>query len=260
MNKTKSFNNRQYEALNRICNEIGEVDSEFSFNVAYWNEKNEFVVGKPGKENHKWLNYYWVEYIKRGEQYRITMFFKDFDHGSGNIHILPGGIQIWKKNDHCKFLPKGFCENDLKQCKKDRSGKVVYAMIGGKPYCEYGWIPLLETVVFWNYEILNEFIEIIKKDTFKCFDKTLYSKDFYQDVCNYSNKGRHGNYKKYYLIRMKDDELYYKTEFIEGIGYFTKYDGEEVKYIKGNKENRCGPNYYDEEQGRWIIVEKQYNI
>ncbi len=48
---------------------------------------------------HDYIAYYWAEFKKDGNDYRLTMFFKDFDHGTGNIHVLPGLFQLWIKSD-----------------------------------------------------------------------------------------------------------------------------------------------------------------
>lgn len=157
-----------------------------------------------------------------------------------------------------KFI-NGFCEKDLRYVKKTRDGKIYYPMIGGTTYCEYGWMPLLDSVFFWNEENLSGLMDCIKKENYRCVGRGIYSNQFYQEVRNYSEKGRSGHYMRYSLFRFQGESLFYKTILIEGEGYFTKFDGEEVTYAKGGGKNPNGPNYYDTEKERWMINEKQFN-
>lgn len=54
-------------------------------------------------------------------------------------------------------------------------------MIGGKPYCEYGWMPLIETV-FYGDKILDNFIDNIKNNTVQGVKNTMNSNEFYKNV------------------------------------------------------------------------------
>ena len=263
MNVNREFNQKQRDALKEIITELenNKLASDITYYVGYWNENNDFVVSESkseSEESHDWLNYYWAEYTNRKEniRYRITMYYKDFDHGSGNIHVLPGAIQVWKNNSHCVSGDDGFCEKDLSEYKTKRDGSISYSMIGGKPYCEYGWEPLLKSAVFWNEDILKELIECIKNDKVRCYSNSICSNEFYKDVKGYSQNGRCGHYIKYSIFRFRECTLYYKTVLIQGIGYFTKFDGEKDDFEPGNNVNTCGPNYIDETNGRWVIINK----
>ncbi len=256
----KEFNWKQRETLKYIITELKDlIDSDVKYWVGYWGKDNNFYVSelKPeSEEPHNWLNYYWAEYtnIKDSIKYRVTMFYKDFDHGSGNIHVLPGAIQVWKKHSQCISEDNGFCGKELSEYNTKREGGISYSMIGGKPYCEYGWEPLLKSAVFLNEDILNELIDYIKKDKVQCYSNSICSNKFYKDVKGYSQNGRCGHYKKYSIFRFSGCTLYYKTVLIQGIGYFTKFDGEKVEFKRGNNVNECGPNYVDETKGRWVIM------
>ena len=96
----KNFNCKQKESLIKIIDELGEKAKKKHYYVGYFeNENNTFnIMNLEDKEKHDYLNYYWCEYQIENEQFKITMFYKDFDCGSGNIHVLPGAIQVWKKN------------------------------------------------------------------------------------------------------------------------------------------------------------------
>lgn len=262
--KFKEFNNRQKEALYRIISDLDSSIEKIEYKVGYW-EKDTFIIKSSYDspeclgESHDWLNYYWAEYTKDNENYRITMYIKDFDHDSGNIHVYPGGIQIWKKQD-CSECPEdgygknGFCKSELSV--KINKNSFIYSMSGGKPYCEFGWKPLLKEVFFWNDEVLNDFIEALKNGNYLFSSKELKSSEFYKDVIGYSDKGNSGHPNRYYLFKFNSEYRYYKTMLVDGLGYFTKYDGEEVGFLDNG--NPKGPNYVDIENRTWVIVDNQY--
>lgn len=45
-------------------------------------------------ESHDFLNYYWMEFSYRHKAYKLSMYYKDMDHRTGNLHVLPGAIQL----------------------------------------------------------------------------------------------------------------------------------------------------------------------
>lgn len=100
---TKAFNTSQRNALVKICKALREDIKNLRYYVAYWDENGKFesrelnITKKSDQEPHCFLNYYWAVYQRGDERYRITMYYKDFDHGSGNIHVYPGAVQVWKR-------------------------------------------------------------------------------------------------------------------------------------------------------------------
>lgn len=274
--KFECFNNRQKDMLLSIIDEMKTKIVKPTFFIGYWEEDcdNFNVVEIPNRESFKnynkhnyCLNYYWCEYKKDNVDYRITMFYKDFDKHSGNIHILPGAIQVWKRPYYCKDFVSGFCKEDLINKTFNTKRKVKYECRGGKPYCEFGWIPLFETPIFWNKFTKDTIIAKIKKED---YEYETNNETFYSCVSGYSNKG--GGTGNYSLLkfdkRYKKDgtkSAYYKTIFVKGLGFFAKYkyNGEKVKifninYRENQEENPKGPNHYCLEKERWIIEEKQY--
>ena len=260
--RVKNFNCKQKESLIKIIDELGEKAKKKHYYVGYFeNENNTFnIMNLEDKEKHDYLNYYWCEYQIENEQFKITMFYKDFDCGSGNIHVLPGAIQVWKKIEEDGWDCFGFCEKTLSRSNRNKEGIVEYKMIGGKPYCEYGWMPLIETPVFYDDKILDNFIDNIKNNTVQGVKNTMNSNEFYKNVKDYSSHGRSGHYMRYSLLKYeyKENYLYYKTMYITNIGFFTKYDGEKVAFELGNGINGCGPKYYDDKSNKWIIQKEQY--
>lgn len=274
-NNVEKFNKEQKKALINLCDEIKDVNSEVKIYVLYWIEKDEdenYHIDEEGKEKHDFLNYYWGEFKKDGMEYKITMFYKDFDFGSGNIHVLPGAIQVWKKvSCWCSEEDdKGFCLNDLRKETFIKNGGGEYYMSGGKTYCEYGWKPLFDGALFWDDKNLESIITCIQNGMFKCVDYSIKSNKFYEGVKDYKLFGKpkeerlsRGNYMRYSLYRFSRSYLYYKTLYIKDKGYFTKYDGRCVEFVEAQNpndgtKNEKGPNYYDLKQCKWIINDKQY--
>ena len=260
--KIEEFNVNQRQALQEIIDNLNGLEN-IKFFVGYWLDSNEFIVSQDFYINeHKFLNYYWCEYKKDNINYRITMFYKDFDHGSGNIHILPGGIQIWEKISSCNGVDKGFCGNELKR-PNIKDGKIEYQCLGGKPYTEFGWKPLFEYLQLWNNDVLEVLIDNLKKDSFKVVKCGTDVKSFYSSVLN-PPKGTVSSQSRgrYILLQFNEKFLYYKTVYINGYGYFTKFDGEEIEFKKykddKNNINEKGPNHYDLQECKWVIEENLF--
>lgn len=77
------------------------------------------------------LDYYWIEFQYQNKNYKISAFYKDYDRSTGNIHILPGPIQLWEQ-------------------RKELEKFEFTAGIGCVPYPEGMWYPILDKPYFWN--------------------------------------------------------------------------------------------------------------
>ncbi len=218
---------------------------------------------KKEQNNNDIVNYYWVEYEKNSEQYRLCMFYKDFDHGSGNIHVLPGIIQLWKRCPNCEEY---FHVNKYETSVDDEKvGQNAYKADGGKMYCEEGWKPIWSNKVdksseflliwcsnidqekinnengnfyteraeeFWNFINAPEGVGPEK------WSKTKLTSSFYGKLKEviYDGIGRTCNGRNlYHLLRWKMIEdnymqAYYKMVYVKGYGYFCIYDGKPHVY------------------------------
>lgn len=155
--KIKEFNLKMYEGLKTII-DYGlsqDIIKEPKFYRVFYlnNQLNIVQENQVGfSENQKkdfseqYLEYFWSEF-SMGENedkktYKITMFFKDFDHGSGNIHVLPGMIQFWEKAEDAIDLEKSdyFVVNKGKTS-EEHSNRPYIEHKGGSIFCEEGWIP-----------------------------------------------------------------------------------------------------------------------
>lgn len=98
----EKFNTESLKALENYCKEkkiegkiykyrFGKLsDINSNGKIEQYDEQNNEV-------SKEYLEYYW---IKSDDGKRIvTAFYKDFDHGTGNIHVLPGIIQEWELID-----------------------------------------------------------------------------------------------------------------------------------------------------------------
>ena len=236
----------------------------------------------------EYLGYYWFEFKIHSDEYRITMFVKDFDEGAGNIHTLPGMIQIWYKYQEKEGIDEKKLFFSVKKnvitrvpyrIKKERE-RESYRSTGGINFQEGKWIPLFKentanSLCIWdisaNIEIYESIISSfwkINQDSIKtdikglCTGKNAYM--LYGDSSNinllYKNNKNVGKAKKcgkytYILYKWDDKEncemqAYYKHMWIEDEeAYFVVFDGE--NHMHSTEKNICGPNYID--KGKWII-------
>lgn len=198
------------------------------------------------------LNYYWSEYEKDSEQYRLCMFFKDFDYSSGNLHVLPGMVQLWKRCNYAK-------EECFVSGKKKKITEKYCS--GGQSYCEGGWRPCgyndntytRDIRIIWGISIAEK--KMHKKMFYKCqaisfWDSMLsdkkyapanwlegkFSEAFYGQLKRilYEDMDRQEGVKirngrgTYYLYRweVKEDlvRTYYKLIYVKKYGWFCIFD------------------------------------
>lgn len=250
-------------------------------------EKNE------GQKENEYLNYYWAEYKYGNEDYRLCMYYKDFDHGTGNIHINPGYVQLWKKNNGNE-KPFSIYLSESSEGKRKCKKKEKYGYDGGQLYSEEGWIPIgaeqkesytCSTYAIWREDIgekIEDSNEIEKRaeEFWKC---NWYGNDQGQPIewmqSKYGNKF-YGNLKEkiyselpkgkqtkngtgtYYLYQWDEGDgkymyAFYKMIYVEGCGFFYIFDNKKHKY--NTSKNDKGPNYYDDEQKKWIINYDEIN-
>lgn len=191
------------------------------------------------------LDYYWAEFKYGDTQYKVSMFYKDFDTSTGNIHVLPGAVQIWKKCTHnCNC--GSICEFVLTKHTPKHNSTV---------YPECGWIPICESPLFWDNQsdITSTIFNIItgKCDiSYKC---NISSSNFYKDIIGiYSDIlrkqehyiQRHGHFKKYSLYKWNVDNnkihSYFKIFDCKGYGFFAQFGGFDSVAISDYNEYQNG--------------------
>lgn len=231
----------KYYYLKLLQNSDSKVDSQYIV--------CELSRQKSIEEQGEYLGYYWAEYENEYGMYKLCMFYKDFDHASGNIHVLPGWIQLWKKC--CKSSKFFFInQNESSIYKKI---KKTYGSGTISTYCEEGWKPVWSNTSM-NINIVSPIWNIyngvqLKKHTYdtivgqiwnyiynvgNCSDCCLYPKvtnkdikEYYKkicsEICNDSSLKKHGR-GKYSLIKWNILEgiikINYKMLFVQGHGFF----------------------------------------
>jgi len=147
------FNKSMYEGIRTIIikgEETGKISNPVYFRAFYNDSEDRFELSKSTnsgfnkdyikKFSNKYLEYFWAQFTMGEGTYRITMFFKDFDHGTGNIHVLPGMIQFWEKHDNSELEQDGYFV-----VYNGHTSKIVQNAYeshgGGNIYCEEGWVP-----------------------------------------------------------------------------------------------------------------------
>lgn len=256
VNSIAVFNNRRRDELKtifNICKNLEVVLLTGMYKLSWLtgekvkielSQDNKLIYkGKYGnsieeESENDFLNYYWIEFdIKELEsiiKYKISLFYKDFDSNTGNIHVLPGALQCWK-----------YINNN-----RDPINKIALLCGDGiKIYNEYGWEPFYKKPLFI---ITNEFKEyvteilehLINQSTDLPLNKGIMQSNSYYEgfiierkectkhKLNKDNKQgsiRRGHYLKYALIEWYNIADSYEFEsfqeifLFKGLGYFSKF-------------------------------------
>ncbi len=248
-------------------------DKKCKIHKLYW--KDDVNTGEPSE---RYLDYYLIEFEYSGTMYKISMFYKDFDMRTGNVHVLPGAIQIWRKvKCNCEYMCDELIHTNMDLI---------------RPYIEYGWSPMCYKPILWNMdnEVHTKLIgEIYSKIRTGCYDKPvesekvclegakeeqyIYSSSFYAPIIGNFNKPLPsseertmcGHYMKYSLLRWKDEKdkdgnkyMYtlYKIYICQGYGIFAKY-GKEGKYLLNN-ENQ--PNTFEDNEWKFCYKSVETSV
>lgn len=261
MSAVVEFNKRNRAKLMEIVEELLDkksVEKVDYYHLDFTKPEGKEVVGpeKIGKDTvgevlnrpvSERIEYYWITFTYNKTDYKVSMFYKDFDHDSGNLHVLPGRVQWWKKEENIsKVFPK-LIGNEVFVSAKER----IKAITEGVN--KMGWVPQKKPPVFWtNNNILNYNLD---------FDKTvIYDKVF--------PKPWHPNIKTKYSIlgfakNIKESParfFAYRVIEVSNYGYFYDFDNAWHCYKKGIKqwkngtsESSASPNDYSETEGRWLL-------
>lgn len=216
--------------------------------VAYkynWNTEKKIKIEKfeeIDSQENKWVNYYWIEFEKIEVKYKFSLFYKDFDRKSGNIHVLPGAVQLWKKekNDYCKL-------NKMK--------KEDYAV----PFVEDEWYPQFNKIHYIYNDIEDCLSSMIEKKT--KFKRKRINNEFlyYYEINNINYDFINFNpekIQKYPIIKWKCYPSkrnqkywisYYFSEFDFKNSIFSKYG--QIQFWRGISASPCSPSEYEEEEG-----------
>lgn len=216
-------------------------------------------------ESHDFLNYYWMEFSYQHKAYKLSMYYKDMDHRTGNLHVLPGAIQLWEAGTCSHFID-------------DRSLSLYEYYCS--PFEEYHWRPIFKRPLFWNLNQISDVTEyihnLILNDRMTEYPhiQNYCSKGFYSEINPFFERLHHdklhllmqqdnghsyrtgqGISSKYYLYRWIDIDFYkscdnpfytlYRTENYNGLGVFTKFG--EWYYHHG------APNRFCNITKKWLI-------
>lgn len=184
--------------------------------------------------NSKYVDYFWVEFHKNNTDYKVTLFYKDFDARTGNIHVLPGGIQIWERS-----LEKA--ESNSLEVMKKRKNEIVL-------FSENEWYPLLNSYHSVFDKNLKDILDIY------CSEKSDASFDI--DINVFANNiPSSGGRGKYSIMRWKEhsrpkDGCFYSLYFtwLDRSGFwFTQY-GEVIFWSREN-DKTGSPHEYEDKSG-----------
>ena len=246
-----SFNNAEHELYEREIKDIRDLN----------------LLKDSGNVE---IEYYWIVFNSSPElfdknckadigdittkTYKITMFYKDFDHSSGNLHVVPGAMQVWEKEENSDKGKESFWIRNGQVNQNYLENKPGCKCSGGDLFAEEGWRPIAYTdmggndgkksnnqYIFWcswadvwkhlrfaigkeDFNSLNININCRAgtKDNSTRFNTILIDHKFIQD-----NKKSHKPYKQYEGMRLGR----YGTRTYD----ILKFRNEENRIISGYK-------------------------
>lgn len=246
------------------------------------------------------IEYYWIVFNSSPElfdqnceididdvatkKYKIALFYKDFDHSSGNLHVLPGAMQVWEKeegiNEEGFWIRNG--EVNQKYYEKTPGCKCE----GGQVYAEDGWSPVAVTdkrgkegkktknhYIFWyswgdlityiRYAIGKADFESLKINK-ECRAGTRGNSKRFNDILNEKQyeglgfHGRDGGTCTYDILKFKEIDgvisCGYRVVYMKDEGYFYIFDGKVTPYKKGRIKNLLGKEIADTQSPNDFIV------
>ncbi|MBR4581326.1 MAG: hypothetical protein IKO32_08840 [Lachnospiraceae bacterium] len=309
MNEIEAFNRRNNNAIK--CMTISLLyNKRIAKNIEYF--RLSFEDGKPclyrkeikdipdlnfledsGKNS---IEYYWVVFNSSPElfdknskvdiedvdmkTYKVAMFYKDFDHSSGNLHVLPGAMQVWEKEESVN--EDEFWIRDGKINQKYHEKTPGCKCKGGRIYAEDGWKPVAVTdekgkdrektrnhYIFWylwgdsfkylRYAIGKSDFESLKVNE-KC--KATFSKDFYRKALVekiYADLKLSPGQGTYFFLKFNNRNPIsgYRVIYVAGEGYFYDFNGKENPYQEGKIINLMGKKIkYTPSPNDFITVEE----
>ena len=151
---------------------LSEGDDSCEGKQVLLTEKDEHVCSPD------YLEYYWVEFMHNGKECVVSLFHRDFDGQSGNIHVMPGVLQVWEKaydKDKKNPFEKDKGTITFPQSIRSSAGETVYL-----------WNPLIDydkfspkQFIWTQYVDINSLKTIIEDVLIKSkFDKTLFNMKF----------------------------------------------------------------------------------
>lgn len=229
------------------------------------------------KMDDKYLEYLWCIFEYGDTKYRVSMFSKDFDEGSGNIHTLPGVVELWRWDDNISES-KGIIvsKDSVKRKPKWRIKEPKYEHKGGTFYVEGFWNPLFEGRIaskrivpipgkeeqfvdnFKNWFIHNQENSDIEWGA--CCKKVsiIHTKDLLYEL--YEKETTKGK-SSYIIVDWEDDPngktfgTHHKTVYVNNNkgneGYFCIY--EKKMHTYDISRNRTGPNFFDVNNQEWKL-------
>ena len=231
----EKFNKNSIGTMIQIC-EILKINEIQRIDLDKQGEKVSYEINSEALKqytNDKYIDYFFARFKSKGDkEYIISLFYKDFDGNTGNIHVLPGIVQLWKVIDS-SFVGEDLCYS-FPTCKKtvcytetiqffeeDNLKDIINTAytISKKCYIELR-NKMIECI---NTELEQQNVEITMV---KGTGKNLifaWSKEYFES-CS----------KHYFLCAYK----HIKTDY----GWFIKYDGNSTLYqVKSNLE-KGGPS------------------
>lgn len=188
-----SFGNQNEQKLDFECTA--------SFSV------EETTIEFTGEQPSDFLSYYWVTFLFDNKtEYKIAMFYKDFDHVSGNIHVLPGLVQIFIKCNQDNYIDSFIlgAERSSDISRDYRFETPGDRCNGGRAYCEGSWRPCLGS-------------SLLTRDCFTIFRDEKCAEYFGRELMNNQENLSNNDFYSKYCSRSVEAPLLHTKELIKEI-------------------------------------------
>lgn len=210
------------------------------------------IIPKNYTCSSEYLEYFWVEFKYAGKNYVVSLFYRDFDCERGDIHVMPGVLQVWEKTPYIegeeyKFPSGSQIEAYTQTVNVSNSKKIVWEpLIGyGKTPKRFVWAPFMDLnrlseFIFGSIKTPKSEISVSDEENNKQ-EENLGKLQTYIDALPNSEgvykKPTRGNYK--YLYRWTKNYKFQENNcFISpykhintDYGYFIRFDGKPTAYM-----------------------------
>lgn len=268
----EKFNKNSIGTMIQIC-EILKINEIQRIDLDKQGEKVSYEINSEALKqytNDKYIDYFFARFKSKGDkEYIISLFYKDFDGNTGNIHVLPGIVQLWKVIDS-SFIGEDLCYS-FPNCKKTVCYTETIEWSSGKrsDYKKEYWKPLisysveemkscqffeennLEDIEENNLkDIINNAYTISKKcyielrnKMIECINTELEQQNV--EITMVKGTGKNLIFawsKEYFESCLKHYFLCAYKHIKTDYGWFIKYDGNSTLYqVKSNLE-KGGPS------------------
>lgn len=246
------YNNKLFNKACEIYNNINKNAENCEMYIYDWKNSNgkkcnAYIV------NEDTIDYFWITFKENNIDYKISLFYKDIDTRTGNIHVIPGKIQV-----HIKSL----CDVTCNSYKKHNKGCLpLIEKIDNDVWCGLATDDCTSKQIIKKYNIQRIEDELYINEVFasslQLVDReSLKNGETILKKCSGKANEKHYDLIKYYIFRLKQATneknpkrlliTAHKIFFDINGNPYSKYGETQIQLIE---KGMLGSNRYDKENG-----------